>query len=728
MQLSTVPGVTAPTPPVPAPPARPTQPGGPLPAPTAATPVPHAPPAPRDDSVVDDFHGTKVADPFRPLEQLDAPATTGWWKANNQRTEQFLARANDARIAATTWHTDIRNYTRESMETRHGDVAVFSRQSGLESQPTFYVRDLRTAGAQPRVLLDPKTLSADGTMAVSTMDVSPDGRIAAYTLSEAGSDMQTMRFRDVATGADVHEELPGLRFTNATWDPDGKGVTYTKSLAKDKSVDGMAFGVFHHVLGTPMSQDRELFSMPQLENSSVDAMRVHPEDPYLFFRVSSGTNPETGVFVQRPGAAKVEQVVAPGIAEVTPFHREGETLFAVTDQGAPRKRVVAIDMNAPAIDNWKTVVPEGTEPGSTITSAQVAGGKLVLNWAKGGADAMEVRAMDGTKLHDVPLPVASTVAFGDVKPGARTFEMSIGGYLTPGDRYRYDVDTNELTFVKKNEIPSDLTKVAEVERKMATSKDGTQIPMWVVKPKGMKLDGTTPTILYSYGGFNNPLTPGFSYQAAHWVSQGGVWVVANLRGGGEFGKEWYDGGRLKNKQNTFDDLAATAKQLFADGITSPQHLAINGGSNGGLTTAVTSQQYPELFGAVVSEVPVTDMLRFHTNNFGAAWMSDYGDPRKKEDFDVSFKYSPLHNVRPASEVRYPPTLVMTGDHDDRVAPWHAMKWAAARQAAGQMDNTFLRVAERAGHGAGKPTTKVIEEAADRYAFYVQTIGQPTPPR
>jgi prolyl oligopeptidase len=367
-------------------------------------------------------------------------------------------------------------------------------------------------------------------------------------------------------------------------------------------------------------------------------------------------------------------------------------------------------------------VPESEDPAKTLKDGFVAGGKLMVCCSKEGADALEVRSLKGKYEADVPVPLGSTVEVGQVRPKDKEFEVAIGGYLSPGRRYKYNVAENKLTFVKKSDIPRDLTEIADVERLYATSKDGTKVPMWVIKPKDMPKDGSAATILYGYGGFNISLEPGFSYTIAHWVEQGGVYVVANLRGGGEFGKAWYEGGRLKNKQNVFDDFAACAQELIRQGYTNPKRLAIRGASNGGLLTAATSQQYPELFGAVISGVPVTDMLRFHTDNYGVAWESDYGSPENKEDFEVLFKYSPLHNVKPAKEVKYPLTLIMTGDHDDRVAPWHAFKWAAARQEQGHLDNTYLRVDEQAGHGNGKPTQKIIEESVDEYAFLVQVLG------
>ncbi len=679
------------------------------------------PPAPKDTTVIENLHGRQVADPFRPLENLDAPETVTWWKAQNQRTEAFLAKADALRKQTIQWHEAIRNYTRTSMESRYGKNYFFDRQAGLDPQPTYYVR-IGDKNAPPQVLIDPNKLSNDGTVALATMDVSPNGKLVAYTVSEAGSDWQTMRFKDVKTGKDVHEELTGLRFTDACWDADGKGVIYAKPLPEEEANGGQHFAIYHHTLGEAQSKDVQVFKRPDVENSFVAALRIEKEDPFLFVNVGSGTNPENGLYVRRPGEAAFKEILAPKIAVLTPFHRDGDTLYATTDLGSPRGRIVSIDMNHPDSANWKTLVPESKDPGDKLQSGLVADDKLIVKWSKGGADALDVRSPDGNKVADVPIPLGSSVYIGQVRPQDKDFQLSIGGYLSPGTRYQYNVAQNKLTFVKKSDIPRDLTGIAEVERLYATSKDGTKVPMWVIKPKDMPKDGSSAAVLYGYGGFNISLEPGFSYKIAHWVENGGVYVVANLRGGGEFGKAWYDGGRLKNKQNVFDDFAACAQELCKQGYTQPARLAISGGSNGGLLTAATSQQYPKLFGAVISAVPVTDMLRFHTNNYGSAWMSDYGDPRKKEDFEVSIQYSPLHNVQSAKTVQYPPTLIKTGDHDDRVAPWHAFKWAATRQDQGHQKNTYLRVDERAGHGAGKPTKKVIEECADEYAFLVRTLG------
>ncbi|MBC7459867.1 MAG: S9 family peptidase [Thermoleophilia bacterium] len=683
----------------------------------ADAPLPTTP-APTDAQARDEIGGRIIPDPFRPLEDLDAPATINWWRAQNERTEAYLARTGELRAASTRWHEQIRDYTRESLTSRYGSNWFFSRQAGLAPQPTFYVRP-GAPDAEPRVLIDPSTLSDDGTVALGSFDQSPDGTIVAYTVSEAGSDWQSMRFRDVATGVDIHEQLDGLRSSDATWDAYGSGVTYVKPLPTG---DGAKhFAAFHHVLGSDPATDTLLFSKTDIDNSFVASLRVHDDDEVLFHSVTSGTETRNGLYARMPVGGEVIEVLPPNVASIHPFHRAGDTLFAVTDLAAPRGRIVTIDLRAPDTDQWVELVAQAADGGDVLTDAAVVAGRLLIFWRRGGAHALEVRTRGGAWVADAPIPLGSTMMTAPLRPDDTSFEVSIGGYLSPDTRYRYDVAANRLAFVRSSAIPRDLRDIAVVERVFATSLDGTQVPMWVVRPTDVEFDGSAAAILYGYGGFRIPLAPGFAFDVAHWVSQGGVYVVANLRGGGEFGKDWYDGGRLDNKQNTFDDFAACAERLIELGLTSAPRLAIRGGSNGGLLTAVASQQRPELFGAAISAVPVTDMVRFPTDNFGAAWISDYGNPEVAHDLDVSMRYSPLHNVRPADEVTYPPTLVLTGDHDDRVAPWHAMKWAATQQAAGH-DSIYLRVDERAGHGGGKPTAKMIAEQVDTYAFLVEALG------
>ena len=547
------------------------------------------PPAPKDPSIIENLHGQDVADPYRTLENLDASETVNWWKAQNQRTQAFLSKADAVRKTATKWHEEIRDYTRESLQSEYGGNYFFSRQAGLAPQPTYYVR-MGGKDKEPRVLIDPNKLSNDGTLALQTMDVSPNGKLVAYTVSEAGSDWQTMRFKNVETDEDVYEALQGLRFTDATWDADGEGVIYTKPLPDDEAGGGQHLGLYHHTLGEDQSKDLQIYKRPDVENSFVNAFRIENKDPVLFVNVGSGTNPENGLYVRKPGATEWKEILQPNIATLSPFHRNGDQLYATTDLDAPRSRIVVIDINNPDPSNWQTIVPESSDSADKLQYGFMADGHLMVAWSKGGADTLEVRSLDGKKIADVPIPLGSTVSFGQVRPTDKEFEVSIGGYLSPGTRYRYNVAENRLRFVKKSDIPRNLANTAEVERMYATSKDGTKVPMWVIKPKQMPKDGSSATLLYGYGGFNDSQEPEFSYEIAHWVENGGVYVVANLRGGGEFGKEWYDGGRLKNKQNVFDDFAACAKTLIQQGYTRPKRLAISGASNGGLLTAVTSQQ------------------------------------------------------------------------------------------------------------------------------------------
>lgn len=677
------------------------------------------PTAPQDPTLIETLHGRPVADPFRPLEHLDAPEVQRWVAAQNERTQAFLKPAEAAHKATVNWHRQIRDYVREGLPTEYGPNTFSWQHRGLDPQPVYLVRR-SSPEAAPDVLLDPNTLSADGTVAIQAANPSPQGDKLAYLLSEAGSDNTTLRVRDVATGHDLPDVLKDLRFTDATWDPSGKSLTYGRPVS-----DGKHFAIYRHTLGTPQDQDVKLIERPDVPNSHLGSFRLQDDDPVLFISVASGTHPENGLYYQHDGETTFHELLPPGQAILHPVHRDGDTLLAITDLDAPRKRLVSINLKQPDPAHWQTLIPEADNPAHTLDGAFVTGGRLFTQWTRGGVDALESVDVSRDPRTQTPQPVDTplgvSIGVGQVRPQQTSFLLATNGYLAPSDQYRLDVAANRLTLVKKSAIARDLTDTATVERVYATSKDGTKVPMWVIAPKNLPKDGTAPALLYGYGGFNAPLKPGFSFNIMHWVEHGGVYAVANLRGGGEFGRPWYDGGRLKNKQNVFDDFAACAEELAKRGYTRPERLAISGGSNGGLLTAAVSQQYPERIGAAISAVPVTDMLRFHTDNFGAYWMSDYGDPGKPDDFETALKYSPLHTVRPASEVRYPPTLFTTADHDNRVAPWHAYKLTAERQAKGHA-NTYLRVDTRAGHGAGKPTEKVIQEAADQTAFLVQALG------
>ncbi|MCA9789280.1 MAG: S9 family peptidase, partial [Cyanobacteria bacterium HKST-UBA05] len=555
----------------------------------------------------------------------------------------------------------------------------------------------------------------------------------AYCTSEAGSDMATMHVRRVADGTDLPDTLTNLRHSDATWDLDASGFVYALPVSPNGTPDptGKRRAVYHHTLGAAQHDDVKLFERADLAASWVSAFRITEDDAMLFISVGNGTNPENGLYFRAAHADNHDpsftEILKEDVAAVHPFWRDGQTLYAITDLDAPRNRIVTINLDHPTPDHWQTVVAESDDEGTKLDGAFVANvgveTKLFVLWTVAGASELDICSLDGSATGQVDVPVASSISLGQVRPNDTDFLLSVNSYLTPGTQYRYTIATNELSVYKHSGIARDLTGTATVERLMATSADGAQVPMWVIYPNTLKRDGNAACLLYGYGGFNISLNPGFSFDIMHWVESGGVYVVSNLRGGGELGKSWNEGGKLGHKQNVFNDFAACAETLITFGFTRPDRLAVYGGSNGGLLTATVAQQRPDLFGAVISAVPVTDMLRYGTHGIGMYWQSDYGDTVNDEAaFRTAMAYSPLHNVKPASTRPYPPTLIMTADHDDRVAPWHAYKLLATLQAAGH-HNTWLRLEERAGHGAGKPTEKVIENSADRMAFLELTLGK-----
>jgi prolyl oligopeptidase len=682
-----------------------------------------APPAAiKDETMVEKRLGRRLEDPYRSLENLDDSVTLAWATLQQARTESFLRKADPIRKEVTAWNEEIRNYNREGLPSSYGDNIFYSRQEGLSPQPIYMVKE-GGESATPRVLFDPNTLSTDGTVALQSIQYKPDGKLAAYMLSEAGSDMSSMKIRNVATGEDIPDVLTGLRFTSVSWDTDGKGFAYNMPVnaAGDPDPKGLRRSVFHHTLGEEQAKDTKVFDRPEIETGGFAPYRLEEDDDHLFVHASVGTSRKNGLYFKKDGdPGGFTEILAPQIAALSPFHREGNTLYARTDLKAPLSKIVAIDLTNPGSENWKTVVPESKT--DKIDEAFVASGKMFVHWKVGGASALEIRSLDGKSIGSVPVSKASSLSVGQVRKNDKSFLLSFNSFLSPGTIYRYHVDKNELEFVRRSEIKRDLSDIAVVERLNAKSKDGTEIPMWVIRPKNLKQDGKAATILYGYGGFNIALEPEFSFEKMRWVEQGGVYVVANLRGGSEFGSAWADGGRLDKKQNVFDDFAACAKELIKQKYTTPKRLAIMGGSNGGLLTAATMQQNPNLFGAVISAVPVLDMARYQTHGIAKFWTSDYGDTlNNRKDLDVALKYSPLHNVKSAKAGAYPPVLITTADHDDRVAPWHAYKYAATLQEKGH-NNTFLRVELRAGHGAGKPTAKQIQDMADRHAFLELVLG------
>lgn len=667
------------------------------------------PPAPKDNTV-DIYHGTKVADPFRPLEQLDAEPTAQWVAAQNARFQQFID-GSPSLPKVKSFLQRAMDYPKESMPGRYGPKTFFYAKTGLAAQYDYFVRD--TADGPARMLINANQMSKDGTVSLSGVYPSPDGKLVAYTVSDAGSDAITMKIRDVESGEDLPDTIPDLRFTGATWDQGSSAGLNYYAPAKD---DLRRFISMHHTVGDAAADDQAIFGIE--EEDAFAATFFVRDSKALWASVGIGTLPSNGLWVRPEGEKDFKKIFDHSIASYSPVAEINGKIYMVTDYEAPLRKLVAFDPANPDPKSWETVIPEHpTDPLHWVKRHQDI---LLVEHGHDTADHLAVYDLAGKHLHDAPTPLQSTLAFARMNRNDQTLLVNIANFQQPGALYNYDFKNNTLDLVKLSTATETLTDCI-IERIHAVSKDGTKVPMTVIRHPDTKLDGTAAAKLYGYGGFNVPLNPDYETGIAQWVRAGGIYVQSNLRGGGEFGSEWYDQGRRHNKQNVFDDFAACAEKLIGDKYTTPKRLVIEGGSNGGLLTLATMLQRPELFGAVISDVPVTDMYRFDKHTHGAAWRSDYGDSSaSRDDFETASRYSPLHNVK---RKIYPPTLLNTGDHDDRVVPSHAYKFVATMQEKAHPNSVcLLRVETRAGHGAGKPTDKVIQEMADTHAFVERAIG------
>ncbi len=677
------------------------------------------PSAPRGDQI-DDYHGVRVADPYRWLENPDAADSRAWIEAQNRLTESFLADV-PARGKIKARLTELWDYEKYSAPFKEGGRYFLFKNNGLQNQDVLYT--MRSLKEEPRVLLDPNLLSKDGTVALAGLDVSRDGKHLAYAISTAGSDWQEWKVRDIETGADLSDHIKWSKFSGASWTVDGKGFFYSRydePNEKTKLEDANYFQkLYYHRLGTPQSADELIYERKDQKEWGFSG-EVTEDGRYLIINVWQGTDPKNLIFykdLQAPGGRVVE-LLDRFEAAWSFIDNDGPVFLFRTDESAPRGRILAIDTRTPGRAAWKTIVPEAKE---TLESASMAGGHLLVSYLKDAHSLVRVVAPDGKPVREVPLPgLGTATGFGGKRADDETF-FAYTSFTAPTAVYRYDVKSGRTELFRRPKVaftPEDF----ETRQIFYKSKDGTPIPMFVTHKKGLKLDGSNPTLLYGYGGFNVSLTPSFSISRTVWMEMGGVLAVANLRGGGEYGEEWHAAGTKLRKQNVFDDFIAAAEWLIANKFTSPAKLAIQGGSNGGLLVGACMTQRPDLFGAALPAVGVMDMLRFHKFTIGWAWTSDYGSPDNPDEFKALYAYSPLHNLKPG--VKYPPTLITTADHDDRVVPAHSFKFAAALQAAQAGDAPVLiRIETRAGHGAGKPTSKLIEELADTYAFLIKVLGR-----
>jgi prolyl oligopeptidase len=678
-------------------------------------------PETRKGDVVDDYFGTKIADPYRWLEDPNSPETQDWVERQNKVTLAFLDRI-PARTRIRERLTTLWNYERYGLPSKQGGWYVFAKNDGLQNQPVVY----KTASllAAPEVLLDPNQLSADGTVALGTTSFTDDGKLMAYSVSSAGSDWLEWRVRDVDTAKDLPDVVKWSKFSDASWLKDGSGFFYSRY---DAPAEGQAYSgvnkyqkVFFHRIGTTQDQDTLVYARPDQPDWGFGAT-VTEDGRFLVITQWEGTNRENRVFVRdlsKEGSA-IEPFLDKFDAKYDVVGNDGERFYVLTDKDAGRNRLVAIDLAKAEAAGWTTLIPEPSGR-DVLSGVLMLGNRFLVELRTDAHETLRVHGLDGALEREVPLPVLGSL--GGISARRRDAEAfyAFTSFTYPTTIFRYDPRSGESTVFKQPQVaftPADY----EVKQVFYTSKDGTRVPMFLVGRKGLARTGATPTLLYGYGGFDISLTPAFSPALIGWLEMGGLFAQPNLRGGGEYGKDWHDAGRLAKKQNVFDDVIAAAEYLIKEGCTSSAKLAINGGSNGGLLVGAAITQRPDLFAAAVSQVGVLDMLRFHKFTIGWAWTSDYGSSDTKEGFDVLIKYSPLHNIKPGTT--YPATLITTGDHDDRVVPAHSHKFTAALQAAQAGDAPIhTRIETRAGHGAGKPTTKQIEEKADIYTFLAYVLG------
>ncbi|GAA4025049.1 prolyl oligopeptidase family serine peptidase [Actimicrobium antarcticum] len=668
---------------------------------------------------VDDYHGVKVADPYRWLEDGNSPQTQAWISAQNQLTQSFLAQIPE-RTALRQRLTTLWNYERYSVPFKEGGRYFISRNDGLQNQAVLYT--MPTLDAAPRVLLDPNTLATDGTIALAGMAVSPDGNYLAYGTAVSGSDWNNWKIRDIDSGKDLDDELRWVKFSGASWTKDGKGFFYSRYDAPNeatKLADTNYFQkLYFHRLGTAQADDTLVYDRPDHKDWGFGGA-VTDDGKYLIITISQGTERKSRIYYK--DLANAGNPVLPLLdgfdAAYTFIDNNGPVFLFVTDNAAPRSRIVAIDIRKPAPAHWKELVAQAPQ---TLLSASAPGGRLVASYLQDAHSQVKVFDLNGTLLRELALPGIGTAAgFGGKRDDAETF-YSYTGFTTPSTIYRYDIASDTSSVVRQPTIAFDPAQY-ETRQVFFNSKDGTRVPMFIVHKKGIPLDGSNPTYLYGYGGFNISLTPAFSVANLAWMEMGGVYAVASLRGGGEYGERWHQAGTKLQKQNVFDDFIGAAEWLIANKVTSTTKLAIGGGSNGGLLVGAALTQRPELFGAALPAVGVMDMLRFHKFTIGWAWTSDYGSADDATQFKALYAYSPLHNLRAGT--CYPATLVTTADHDDRVVPAHSFKFAAAEQAAqGGAAPVLIRIETKAGHGAGKPTGKLIEEVTDRWGFLIRVLG------
>tara|TARA_B100000949_G_scaffold158593_1_gene139619 strand:+ start:1363 stop:3525 length:2163 start_codon:yes stop_codon:yes gene_type:complete len=668
---------------------------------------------------VDIYFGVEVKDPYRWLEDDRSEETAEWVKAENEVTYGYLEKI-PFREELKQRLSDLWNYEKVGPPFKEGDYTYFYKNDGLQNQYVLYRYKTGEDPSTAEVFLDPNTFKEDGTISLGETSFSKDGSKLAYSISEGGSDWRKVLVMNTETKELVGDTLKDIKFSGLSWK--GEDGFYYSSYDKPKGSELSAktdqHKVYYHKMGTPQSEDKVIFGATPEEKHRYINASVTEDNNYLVVRASTSTSGNK-LFIKdltKPGAPFVT-ILGDTDSDTSILENVGSKLYIVTNRNAPNKKVVTVDANSPTPDNWVDFIPE-TE---NVLSPSTGGGSIFGNYMVDAVSKVLQYDYDGKLIREVKLPgVGSAGGFGTKKEEKELY-YSFTNYVTPGSIYKYDIASGDSELFIKPEIDFNPENF-ESHQVFYTSKDGTKIPMIITHKKGLKMDGKNPTILYGYGGFNISLTPGFSIANAVWMEQGGVYAVPNLRGGGEYGKKWHDAGTQMKKQNVFDDFIAAAEYLIKNNYTSSDYLAVRGGSNGGLLVGATMTQRPDLMKVALPAVGVLDMLRYHTFTAGAGWAYDYGTAEdSKEMFEYLKGYSPLHNVKEG--VEYPATLITTGDHDDRVVPAHSFKFAAELQSKQTGNNPILiRIETDAGHGAGTPVSKTIEQYADIFGFTLFNMG------
>ena len=674
------------------------------------------PVAPKND-VVDDYHGTKVPDPYRWMEDLDSKDVAEWVAAQNKLTIDYLQRL-PMREQLRTRITELWNYPKTSIPVQEAGRLFYRKNTGLEKQSRVYLRS--NLNGAPTLLIDPNTWSADGSLALAQYSPAPDGQLLAYGVSEGGADWQTIKIRDLISGKDLADEVKWMRFSNLSWTKDGKGFFYSRypTPPEGKALQAALSGqtLYYHRAGTPQSQDVLIYERKDLPTWFING-QVTEDGRYLIVFLLEGSSnnnrlyyADLGVPLQPYVSAAIKPVVEEDGAEYAAFGNKGSMLFVRSDRDAPNRKVIGIDIQDPKPSAWKVIVPERKE---AIETVALIGGRIVAEYLVDVQSRVSMFELDGRELGSLKLPGTGALAGLAGREDSPTIFYAFSSPLYPTTVFAHDPKIDQSTPFEAPKAAIDVSRY-ETKQLFATSRDGTRVPFFLTARKGLAQDGSNPTMLYGYGGFSATTAPTYRPDVPAWLELGGVWVIANMRGGAEYGEAWHKAGMLDKKQNVFDDFIAVGEHLIKEKYTSPERLAIMGGSNGGLLVGAVMEQRPDLFAVALPAVGVMDMLRYHTFTGGRAWVTEYGSSSDPQQFQTLIKYSPLHNLKPGT--CYPATLVTTADHDDRVVPSHSFKFTAALQAAQGCDRpVFIRVETQGSHGY-RPTDKRIAELVDQWAF------------